>query len=157
MKMILAPVDFSPVSQTVVETAAVLAKSVDAYVVLVHVVSLPLEADNYQLAVAGYTAAALRTEREADKQLAALRRQVDDGGVPCQVIRLSGYPRTLIPELARKYGADYIVIGSHPHSSLYQFVAGSTVDSLIKEANCPVIVVPKPAARPVPAAAGPGH
>lgn len=53
-----------------------------------------------------------------------------------------GSPAQTLRALARRYGADYIVVGSHGKSALTSLVLGSVSAELCRSAPCPVIVVP---------------
>jgi nucleotide-binding universal stress UspA family protein len=156
MKLILAPVDFSPVSRSVVETAAELAKAIDGYVVLVHVVPLPTDAADYAMAVSGFAGLVAREERRADRKLAVLREIPDARAIPSRVVCRRGDPRRLIPEIARNFAADYVIVGSRGHTAWRELVTGSTARAVIQGSNCAVIVVPPaaPARAPVRAEMG---
>ena len=39
-------------------------------------------------------------------------------------------------------GADYIVMGSHGHTPLYDLLVGTTTHGVLKNARCPVVIVP---------------
>lgn len=53
-----------------------------------------------------------------------------------------GVPGRCIPEQAVELNADYIVLGSHGHGAFYDLVIGGTASRVLKEAHCPVVVVP---------------
>jgi len=44
--------------------------------------------------------------------------------------------------LAREHGATLIVMGSHGHGALYHLLVGSVTTAILKEAPCPVLIVP---------------
>jgi nucleotide-binding universal stress UspA family protein len=44
--------------------------------------------------------------------------------------------------------AGLIILGAHPHSTLYHLIIGSLADDVLKHAHCPVLVVPEPAQTP---------
>jgi nucleotide-binding universal stress UspA family protein len=60
----------------------------------------------------------------------------------CETVVLVGQPVAVILEQARKIGADYIVMGSHGHGKLYDFLVGSTASGILKKARCGVIILP---------------
>ena len=66
----------------------------------------------------------------------------DDRPVPGDSIQLIGDPVGVILEQAAQLPADYIVMGSHGHSVLYDCVVGSTAAGVVKRAECPVMLVP---------------
>ena len=48
--------------------------------------------------------------------------------------------------------ADYVVMGSHGHTALYDLLVGSTTHGVLMRAKCPVVIVPaaaKPAKTPI--------
>ncbi|MBI4621943.1 MAG: universal stress protein [Verrucomicrobia bacterium] len=45
---------------------------------------------------------------------------------------------------AEKNAADFIVMGSHGHTALYDLVVGSTTHGVLRRATCPVVIVPRP-------------
>ena len=45
-------------------------------------------------------------------------------------------------EQAKKLGADYIVMGSHGHTALYDLLVGSTTHGVLMRAACPVVITP---------------
>lgn len=58
---------------------------------------------------------------------------------------LSGnLPSEVIAAEATRRGADYIVMGSHGHTGLYDLLIGSTTGGVLKRASCPVVIVPAP-------------
>ena len=82
----------------------------------------------------------------ADEAAATLLRQIDavpvserwDVTIVKQV--LEGRPGDVLTAAARD--ADLLVIGSHGHSHRLQEVLGSTAEECVRNANCPVVVLP---------------
>ena len=142
MKIILAPVDFSPVTSRVVDEAARLAKAVDGSVALVHVARVPQAVTEYALEMGSLAQLTTTIEQAADHQLKEIEDELKTRGVATQSVRVTGSPMIDILDQAEKLQADYIVIGSHGHTAFYDLVIGSTASAVIKRARCPVIVVP---------------
>jgi len=59
-------------------------------------------------------------------------------------VQLTGAPAPLILAQAESEKADYIVMGSHGHTALYDLVVGSTTHQVLRKARCPVMIVPPP-------------
>jgi nucleotide-binding universal stress UspA family protein len=58
-------------------------------------------------------------------------------------VRLAGAaPPQLIAAEAGRRSADYIVVGSHGHTALYELLVGCTTGGVPKKARCPVTVIP---------------
>ena len=141
MKTILAPIDFSGISEAVVAEAAALARALDGRVVLLTVVQPPLVYTEFaaMMNVAEVTAV---SEKHAARQLERLEDKLRNQFVKTECLQLTGTPIRHIVEQAEKFEADYIVMGSHGHTALYDLLVGSTTHGVLMRARCPVIVVP---------------
>jgi nucleotide-binding universal stress UspA family protein len=53
-----------------------------------------------------------------------------------------GIPLDLVLEEASRFGADLIVMAASGRSRVARFFVGSTADRVIRQAHCPVLVVP---------------
>jgi nucleotide-binding universal stress UspA family protein len=62
------------------------------------------------------------------------------GAPPWQFLR-EGDPAHEIIAAAREWDADLIVLGSHGRSGLARVMLGSTAESVVRHAPCPVVVV----------------
>ena len=142
MKTILVPVDFSAASTLVVAEAVALGRAVNARLVVLHVVQPPVIVDSEfgpQMS-AEYSVAA---SDSAAKQLRHLQQKLKSEGNTVETRHLVGLPGSSIIEVAENVEADYIVLGSHGHGAFYDLVVGSTTSRVLKQAKCPVVVVPR--------------
>ena len=62
----------------------------------------------------------------------------------------AGLPKKAIPEYAREWGADLIMIGSHRSNAVARFLLGSVAQAVLRAAPCSVEIV-RPSPRSVPA------
>jgi len=62
----------------------------------------------------------------------------------------AGLPKKAIPEYARQWGADLIMVGSHRSNTLTRFLLGSVAHAVLRAAPCSVEIV-RPSPRGVPA------
>jgi nucleotide-binding universal stress UspA family protein len=82
----------------------------------------------------------------ADEAAATLTRQIDAvpaaerTAVPIVKQVREGRPGDVLTEAARD--AELLVIGSHGHSHRLQQVLGSTAEECVRNASCPVVVLP---------------
>jgi nucleotide-binding universal stress UspA family protein len=81
-------------------------------------------------------------EKYAEKRLASYEAALLANGVPAETLHLYGSPIPLIVEQATRVEADYIVMGSHGHTALYDLFVGSTTHGVLLRAACPVLIVP---------------
>jgi len=143
MKTILAPIDFSSASDSVIKAAVNLARAHEARLVLLHVVQPPVLISEYGAIMTNIQEIVAISEQTSAKELAKREKSLGkSAGVPVEVTQSTGAPVVTIIEQAKKMKADYIVVGSHGHSALYDLFAGSTASGLIRRAPCPVVVVP---------------
>lgn len=159
MKTILAPIDFSGATNAVVEEAATLAKALGGRVVLLTVIQPPVITHEYAAMMENLGEITAAAERQAARKLEAAEHGLQVDFVAAESLQLTGAPIPLIIEQARKRAADYIVMGSHGHTALYDLLVGSTTHGVLLRAPCPVVIVPssrnaaaRPAAREEPAA-----
>jgi nucleotide-binding universal stress UspA family protein len=143
VKTILAPVDFSASTEMVVAEAEALAKAFQARVILLAVIQPPVITSEYAPVMDNLAEITAAGEKSAAKHLARLQEQLQRNGLSVDVVQLNGAPIPHIVEQAKTHAADYIVMGSHGHTALYDLLVGSTTHGVLMRANCPVIIVPK--------------
>lgn len=54
---------------------------------------------------------------------------------------VEGQPKTAIVEYAEKWGADFVILGSHGHSGVARFLLGSVSKAVVRHAPCSVEIV----------------
>lgn len=140
MKTILAPVDFSPATEAVVAEAARLARALSAKVVLLAVIQPPVITSEYAALMENSGEILAAGEKNAARQLAALEDQLRAQGITVEATQCVGAP---IQHIVRQaVSADYVVMGSHGHTALYDLLVGSTTHGVLMRAKCPVVIVP---------------
>ena len=162
MKKILVTVDFSDSTDAVVDNAAVFAyNKKDSEVVILHVCP-PLEklmgrtlasqrADSVGGPGTGYLNF-VRYDVARDEVAHELRyehklildqvNRLKEKGINARGVLTHGkLPGALIRE-ANELKADVVVVGSHCHGTLHKLFAGCIRDSLLKELNIPIYIVP---------------
>jgi nucleotide-binding universal stress UspA family protein len=133
-KTIVIGLDGSDGSKKAVPFATELARHDDAKLVIAHVEEYtrggPLRVD----------------EDEVRGELAELAKSLTDGGIPTSVevesIRVGG-PAHGIDDIAKRVGADLIVVGTRGHTALSNLLLGSVAQRLLAIADRPVFVVPE--------------
>lgn len=141
MKTIVAAVDFSETTKHVLATAAKLALVHRARLELIHVLPQPEPLDEFgaRIDLAKMAASAKQAaRREFARIVKALPTRLS-----CRtVIGGNGSPVEQILTRQRKIAANFIVVGSHGRSAVYDQLVGSVASGIIKGAGCPVVVVP---------------
>jgi nucleotide-binding universal stress UspA family protein len=143
MTSILVAMDFSPPGKRALDEAIAVARALAARVEVLHVhkfVSSPLP-PTMEVAQLSPTAKAVA---EAEAALADQVARVRAAGLPCDGESRFGQPGEQIAKRALEIAARYIVIGSHGHGPIRQALLGSTAESVLRQAPCPVLIVPAP-------------
>lgn len=152
MKTILTPVDFSPSTRHVVDAAVSLAQSIGASIVLQHSVQPPMITTDYGIGLDVVQETIQVSEKAARKQLDHLTRTIAEKGLAVTSVMDTGTAAPNILEQAQKLAPAYIVLGTHGHTAFYDLLVGSTTHAVLKQAACPVLIVPTPKPPPAPAA-----
>lgn len=142
MKTILAPIDFSESSKLVIAESVKLARATGARVVLLHVIQpLPGSASEFGFAEATAKIASAAMH-DAVQRLTHIQRQLSDRGYTVETFHTVGVPATAIVARAQDFHASHIVMGSHGHGAIYELIVGGTTSRVLKEATCPILVIP---------------
>jgi nucleotide-binding universal stress UspA family protein len=142
MKLLLAPIDFSPATNVVLEEVSQLAKDLTAEVILMHSTQPPIVTSDFGLAVENVQEITSVMAKNAERQLAHSLQFMLERGVKTRIHHCHGSAITCIIEQAKQAKVDYIVMGSHGHSAIYDLLLGSTTHGVLKNAPCPVIITP---------------
>jgi len=155
---IVAAVDFSETSCDVVRAALVLARAGDGHVCLIHavphVIQTPWVVDASGLDVEDLQR---RWVSEAEEQLAglAVALRLDPRRVSAEVV--VGPAAFEIVRHASERAADVLVLGSHGRGVIRRFLLGGVAGRVLREATCPVLIVPDRALTARSAGSRPGR
>lgn len=145
MKTLLVPVDFSPISQKVVDGAADLASCMNARIALLNVWE-PVAAYVPVGAAMDVITAPIPVEPPdldlIKGQLEKLARPLREKGIAVEILVAEGLPTDEILKQGNKSHASMIVLGSHGHGAVYQLFSGSVVTSVLQKSTIPVTVIP---------------
>ena len=120
------------------EYAITFARGFKADLILLHVVE-PYVPYPEMTAV---DAALLQAESRdyADEELRKLQKSISSEA-GCTTLLREGKPHRIIVDVAREAGVDLIVISTHGRSGLGRLILGSTTERVVRQVNCPVLVV----------------
>ncbi len=154
---ILVAVELAAGDRPLLETAEIYARALAASLCLVHVmppapdfVGLPKEAEANPANPAGEAPVgyaydrglAAERARQAHEALHALRDRLASAGLTTTALLIEGPAADKIAEEAKRLGSGLIVIGTHQRGLLGQWLHGSTAQDVLRDAPCPVLVVP---------------
>lgn len=143
IRRVVCAVDFSDVSHRALDHAVAIAKWYGARLtaMYVHHVPMPVLVSAPLLAPAPIDDAALSAadRRALQQQLEGLLpRRATDLAVECRIVEGD----TAAEIAAEAASADLLVIGTHGRSGFEHLVLGSIAERLLRQASCPLLVVP---------------
>lgn len=140
---ILLPTDFSECARHAVPAAAQLARLFGARVVCLHVVEPVVQPVGWTPLAEQPPAVELgeRLEESAAHDLPAFSKSAEFEGLDVEDLIARGDPAAEIVRAAEEHGCGMIVISSHGRTGLGRMLFGSTAESVVRHARCPVLVV----------------
>ncbi|ASQ91400.1 universal stress protein UspA [Prosthecochloris sp. GSB1] len=156
---ILAALDFTVITETVVAATKKIAGESSATVLLLHVLAEESQGMEFHPTIEPHYHRPEKYYREADsseegdtvpllhdKRLRELQDLADilrQAGIETAVSLVHGDPVATVLERAEREQSDLIVVGSHGHKTIHQFLKGSVCAGLVRQANVPVVIVPQ--------------
>ena len=139
---ILVPLDGSARAERALPVAARLARSHNAKVVLLRVVSDIADVGGYMIpSVATDPGVVEREEIEARDYLNGIARTHVFQGVPVEVVVEFGLPAQIILDMIKTREVDGIIIGSHGRTGLSRWVLGSVAQPIVRHSTAPVLLL----------------
>ena len=139
---IVVPVDFGEKTDQLVDGAIKFAKQLGAKINLIHVAPLEI---GFAIGDMGYQYFPEVEENEIREELILLNKinqRVLAYDVECEHLLKQGVAKEIILEYADDKNADYIVMGSHGRSGIYDVFVGSLTKGITKDSKIPVLVLP---------------
>ena len=141
---ILAAVDFSPVTEQVLQSLEQIAAMSGAHVWLVHVAPPDPDFVGYGTGPEGVRSQVAVEHHERHLKVQGLAEQLRSKGVETTALLLQGSTIATIMKEADRLSASVIVLGSHGHGAVYNLVIGSTAEGVVRSSKVPVLLVPPP-------------
>jgi len=133
-RKILFPTDFSHLSDAALEYATTLARDTGAMLLIVHVEEPPMAYGGGEM----YYGIPEPDRTEVRRMTEAVRPT--DPSVRYEHRLIDGSPAEEIVRLAEEEHVDMIVIGTHGRTGLKRLLMGSTAESVMRHAKCPVFI-----------------
>lgn len=142
MKTILAAVDFSDVTDALIAHVATLARAFSSTVHVLHVVAPEPDFVGYKPGPEQVREQVAKTIADYHQSTRELSDRLVEQGVDAHCLVIQGPTAPKILEEAARLGADLLAIGSHGHGALRHLLLGSVSEGVVRNAPCPVLVVP---------------
>lgn len=143
IRSILLPTDFSECANHALSYATSLARQAGASIICVHVIEPVVPAVGYTGLTEPMPMADLseQLEESAERELPKIGACDECDGLEVEEVIAHGDAAAEIVRVAKERGVDLIVIASHGRTGLGRILFGSTAESVVRHAPCPVLVV----------------
>ncbi len=143
VRSILLPTDFSRCAESALPYAADLARQMKARLVCLHVVETMMPPVGYAAVAEPMPAVDIggQLEDSATRELPKLGAREECAGLDVEEVVARGDAAGEIVRVARERNIDLIVISSHGRTGFGRMIFGSTAESVVRHAHCPVLVV----------------
>jgi universal stress protein A len=143
IRSILLPTDFSECANYALSYAGSLARQAGASIICVHVIEPVVPTVGYTGLTEPLPIADLseQLEESAERELPKIGACEECSGIEVEEVIAHGDAAAEIVRVARERGVDLIVISSHGRTGWGRILFGSTAESVVRHAPCPVLVV----------------
>jgi len=139
IKLILVPLDFSPLSVGALEVAQDIAKKYGSEILLMHAVPVVPDLPN-KVSILKEGQYEKDLIHDAEKRLADLAAELQQAGINART--KVGLANDAATEIVRdSENADLIVIATHGMTGWRNIPFGSVTEKVVQTANCPVLVL----------------
>lgn len=139
---ILVAIDFSPITDLVLQRTKAIAIKTDAKVWITHVVAPDPDFIGYEVGPQTERDFIARKFHEKHIALQGIAKKLKNEGLHTTPLLLQGPTTETILEEADDIDADIIIIGSHGHGMMYNIFIGSIGKEVLKHSTRPVLIIP---------------
>ena len=149
IRSILLPTDFSDCANYALSFATSFARQYGAKIICVHVIEPIVPTVGYTGMTEPLPIADISEQLEdsAERELPKLSECDECDGIDVEEVIVHGDAASEIVRVAGERKVDLIVISSHGRTGLGRIFFGSTAESVVRHAPCPVLVVKPPQER----------
>jgi nucleotide-binding universal stress UspA family protein len=151
MTKVLIALDYNPTAQKVAEVGFSLAKSMNAEVVLLHVITDPVFYTSMEyspiMGFSGYLdvsplqITSIQGLKDASMEyLNKSKEHLGDKNIQT-IVKEGDFARSIL-ETAKEIHADMIVVGSHSRKWLEKIIIGSVTEQVLRDTKIPLFIVP---------------
>jgi len=139
---IVLPVDFGDKTEQLVDGAVKFARQIQGKLFLIHVAPSDIGFAIGDMGFQYFPEVEENEIREELVQLNKIEQRIIAQNVDCEHLLKQGIAKDIILEYAREKNADFIVMGSHGRSGIYDVFVGSLTKGITKDSSVPVLVLP---------------
>lgn len=139
---IVLPVDFGDKTDQLVDGAVRFAKELNGKIFLIHVAPSDIGFAIGDMGFQYFPEVEANEIREELVQLNKIEQRIIAQNIDCEHLLKQGIAKDIILEYSKEKNANYIVMGSHGRSGIYDVFVGSLTKGLTKDSHIPVLVLP---------------
>lgn len=141
------PTDFSECASYALSYSASFARATNAKLICLHVIEPIVPAVGYTGLAdpLPLTDVSEQLEASATRELPKIADCAECHDIPIEEVITHGDAAAEIVRVAKEKEVDLIVIASHGRTGIGRILFGSTAESVVRHAHCPVLVVKPPA------------
>lgn len=139
---IVLPVDFGESTDRLINEAIKFAKQVQGKILLIHVAPADI---GFAIGDMGFQYFPEVEQNEVKEELLRLNsteQRIIAQGIECEHLLKQGVAGDIILDYVAEKNADYLVMGSHGRSGMYDVFVGSLTKELTRRSTIPVLVIP---------------
>ncbi len=139
---IVLPVDFGESTDRLISEAIKFAKQVQGKILLIHVAPADI---GFAIGDMGFQYFPEVEQNEVKEELLRLNsteQRIIAQGIECEHLLKQGVAGDIILDYVAEKNADYLVMGSHGRSGMYDVFVGSLTKELTRRSTIPVLVIP---------------
>lgn len=140
--IVLVAVDFSPVTDAVLQVVRRMAGSLPIQVRLVHVAAPEPAFIGYEPGPAVVRGQVAAEHRERHRELQQCADGLREDGVATTALLLQGPTVDTLLAEAERAEAALLVLGSHGRGAVYDLLVGSVSEGVVRRSRIPVLLVP---------------
>lgn len=142
MVNIVVPIDFSDKTDQLIDATVKFAKQINGKVFVIHVAPTDIGFAIGDMGFQYFPEVEQNEIKEELLQLNTIQQRFLVHDIDCEHILKQGLAKETILEYAQEKNADYIIVGSHGRSEVYDVFIGSLTKGLTKSSPVPVVVIP---------------
>ncbi|MFC3159158.1 Nucleotide-binding universal stress protein, UspA family [Chryseobacterium arachidis] len=142
MVNIVLPVDFGDKTEQLLEGAVKFAKQVNGRIYIIHVAPSDIGFAIGDMGFQYFPEVEENEIREELVQLNKIQQRILAHDIDCEHLLKQGIAKDIILEYSKEKNADFIVMGSHGRSGIYDVFVGSLTKGITKDSSVPVLVLP---------------
>lgn len=137
---IVIPVDLDKNTEKVVDYALMIARALEAEIVLFHAVEF-IAMGEMALGNLSYDDINTNRKKSAEQHLEDLANSISEKYKKCRSVVTIGDTVDEILDFAKKEESGLIIMGTHGKRGLEKILLGSVAERVLKNAHCPVLVM----------------